>query len=51
MLLCFASIVIAADSNGTPYVRPKIIDDGGQLVIKQGRHPIIEKLFEAKVAP
>lgn len=40
---CLVSFAIAAQSAPTPYVRPKILEEGsGELVLKDIRHPCLE---------
>ena len=47
MLAAFASFV---QLSGGTYVRPKL-GDGGPLILKQCRHPLLEAQGEASVVP
>ncbi len=42
----FTSLAEVAKSN--KYCRPKIVQSGGQLIIKEGRHPVVEKISNEK---
>ena len=46
LLVSFAEIAKAGK-----YVRPEIVDDGAPLVIKEGRHPVVEKISKEKFVP
>jgi len=42
---CLVSLATAANSEAVPWTKPEIADDGqGVVVLKQARHPILEKM-------
>jgi len=46
---CITSFAAIAKDN--KYVRPKIIPQGGELIISEGRHPVVEALSREKFVP
>jgi len=41
-------VTFAAVSKSNKYVRPKIVDCGEPMIIKDGRHPVVEKISKEK---
>lgn len=49
VLDCLLSLALAASKNG--YCRPKIGAEGSDLIIKNGRHPVVERLAGQRFVP
>lgn len=49
MLDCLVSLAAVAKERG--YCKPQIVQAGGELIIKDGRHPVVEALSKERFVP